>query len=234
MSITCVRAAGPLPDDDVEFVVFERGVQLFFEDWLQAVDLVEEQTWRSRRLVRIAVRSPWICRCRPGSLLETDIELIRDDGGEGRLAQTRWRRITERDRALRRVTSLASSAIANCSLAFDWPMNSDSIRGRSFSSKPLSSSARDAETSRSAPPSNLLSVLVAILSESTPSFCGGPVTKLMRIILRVGVPWHALAAYLAAHLKCLRAIHGAADCDQPRTLAMGAEYFRLQVRMLSS
>ena len=39
-----MRASGrSLPDDDVELVVLERGVQLFLEHRLQAVDLVQEE-----------------------------------------------------------------------------------------------------------------------------------------------------------------------------------------------
>ena len=34
---------GALADDDVEFVVLECGVELFFEDGLEAVDFVEKQ-----------------------------------------------------------------------------------------------------------------------------------------------------------------------------------------------
>src|ERR1039458_8736060 len=44
----------------------------------------------------------------------------------------------------------ASRAMASCSLAFSWPMNSLRRVGRSFSSKAWSSSTRAAETSRSA------------------------------------------------------------------------------------
>ncbi len=43
ISMTWVRAAGPWADDDVEFVNLERGVELFFEDWLHAVNFVEEE-----------------------------------------------------------------------------------------------------------------------------------------------------------------------------------------------
>ena len=75
-----------LADDDVELVVLERGVELFFKDGLQAVNSSRKSTWRSRRLVRMAVRSPWM-RGRAGGLLETDVELVGDDGGEGGFAQ---------------------------------------------------------------------------------------------------------------------------------------------------
>src|ERR1700744_5426476 len=53
----------------------------------------------------------------------------------------------------------ASRAIASCSLAFCWPINSCNRRGRSFSSKEFSSSARAALTRRSG------SSLAAIHSE---------------------------------------------------------------------
>src|ERR1035437_10218468 len=56
----------------------------------------------------------------------------------------------------------ASSAMASCSLAFDWPMNSPSQRGRSLSSKPCSSSARAALTRRS----GVLSRAMAMLKRS--------------------------------------------------------------------
>ena len=45
-------------------------------------------TWRSRRLVRIAVRSPWICSAGP-ELLEAYVELVGNDGGECGFAQAR-------------------------------------------------------------------------------------------------------------------------------------------------
>jgi len=34
---------GALADDDVKLVVLERGVELFFKDGLETVDLVEEE-----------------------------------------------------------------------------------------------------------------------------------------------------------------------------------------------
>ena len=76
-----------LPDDDVELVVFERGVELLFEHRLHAVDFVEEehlpfaQIGEDRRQVALDLQR------RARGLLETDVQLVGDDGGEGGLAQ---------------------------------------------------------------------------------------------------------------------------------------------------
>ena len=43
MRMTCVRADGAGADHDVELIVLERGVELFFHDGLEAVNLVEEE-----------------------------------------------------------------------------------------------------------------------------------------------------------------------------------------------
>jgi hypothetical protein len=137
-----------LADDDVELVVLERGVELFFEHRLHAVNLVEEEHLALAQVGEDGGQVALDLQGRAGGLLEADVELVGDDGGQRGLAQaggpksSTWSSASPRDLA-------ASSAMASCSLALDWPMNSRSQRGRSLSSKPCSSSAREALTSRS-------------------------------------------------------------------------------------
>ena len=137
-----------LTDDDVELVVLECGVEFFFEDRLHAVDFVEEQYLALAQVGEDGCQVALNLQGRPGGLLEAYVELVGDDGGEGGFAQSRW---TEEQDVIEGFAAdlAASSAIASCSLALDWPMNSPSQRGRSLSSKELSSSPRVAETSRS-------------------------------------------------------------------------------------
>ena len=76
-----------LADDDVELVVLERGVELFFEHRLQAVDLVEEQHLALAQVGEDGGQVALDLQRRAGGLLEADVELVGDDGGERGLAQ---------------------------------------------------------------------------------------------------------------------------------------------------
>ena len=78
---------GALADDDVELVVLERGVELFFEHRLQAVDLVEEQYLALAQVGEDGGEVALDLQRRAGGLLEADVELVRDDGGERGFAQ---------------------------------------------------------------------------------------------------------------------------------------------------
>jgi hypothetical protein len=139
---------GALADDDVELVVLEGGVEFFFEDGLEAVNLVEEEDLAFAEVGEDGGEVALDLEGGAGGLLEADVELVGDDGGEGGFAEAwgperrTWSRASPRDLA-------ASSAMASCSLALVWPMNSWRRRGRSLSSKEFSSSARAAETRRS-------------------------------------------------------------------------------------
>ena len=78
---------GALADDDVELVVLERGVELFFEDGLQAVDLVEEEDLALAQVGEDGGEVALDLQGGAGGLLEADVELVGDDGGEGGFAQ---------------------------------------------------------------------------------------------------------------------------------------------------
>ena len=78
---------GALADDDVELVVLERGVELFFEDGLEAVDLVEEEDLAFAQVGEDGGEVALDLQGGAGGLLEADVELVGDDGGEGGFAQ---------------------------------------------------------------------------------------------------------------------------------------------------
>ena len=83
------RAAGPLPEHDVELEVLHRRVQHLFHRPGQAVDLVDEQHVAVLELGEDGrqVAGPLDRRARRG--LQVGAELGGDDAGQGRLAQPR-------------------------------------------------------------------------------------------------------------------------------------------------
>jgi hypothetical protein len=78
---------GALTDDDVELVVLECCVEFFFEDGLEAVDLVEEEDLAVADVGEDGSEVALDLEGGAGSLLEADVELIGDDGGEGGFAE---------------------------------------------------------------------------------------------------------------------------------------------------
>ncbi len=85
-----VRARGrPLPDDDVELVVFEGGVELFFQHRLHAVDLVEKQHLPFAQVGQDRGEVALDLQCRSRGLLERHIQFVGDDGGQRGFAQAR-------------------------------------------------------------------------------------------------------------------------------------------------
>ena len=87
MRMTWVRAEGPGADDDVELIVLERGVEFFFEDGLEAVDLVEEEDLFGLEVGEDGGQVALDLQGGAGGLLEADVELVGDDGGEGGFAE---------------------------------------------------------------------------------------------------------------------------------------------------
>ena len=78
-----------MADDDVELVILERGIELFFKDRLEAVDLVEEE---HLTLAQVREDSGQIALDLQGGaagLLITDAQFVRDDSGEGGFAEPR-------------------------------------------------------------------------------------------------------------------------------------------------
>ena len=71
-----------LPDDDVEFVIFERGVELFFEHRLQAVNLVEEEHLALAKVGKDRRQISLDDERRPRALLKAHVEFVGNDGGE--------------------------------------------------------------------------------------------------------------------------------------------------------
>ena len=78
---------GALADDDVELVVLEGGVEFFFEDGLEAVDLVEEEDLAVAEVGEDGGEVALDLEGGAGGLLEGDVELVGDDGGEGGFAE---------------------------------------------------------------------------------------------------------------------------------------------------
>jgi predicted nucleotidyltransferase len=78
---------GTLADDDVELVVLEGGVEFFFEDGLEAVNLVEEEDLAFAEVGEDGSEVALDLEGGAGGLLEADVELVGDDGGEGGFAE---------------------------------------------------------------------------------------------------------------------------------------------------
>ena len=78
---------GALADDDVELVVLEGGVELFFEDGLEAVNLVEEEDLALAQVGEDSGEVALDLESGAGGLLEADVKLVGDDGGEGGFAE---------------------------------------------------------------------------------------------------------------------------------------------------
>jgi hypothetical protein len=78
---------GALADDDVELVVLECGVEFFFEDGLDAVDLVEEEDLAVAEVGEDGGEVALDLESGARGLLEGDVEFVGDDGGEGGFAK---------------------------------------------------------------------------------------------------------------------------------------------------
>src|SRR5580658_3678680 len=78
---------GPLANDDVELVVLERGVELFFQHRLHAVDFVEKQNLALAQVGEDGGQVALNLKSRTRGLLKAYIEFIGNDGGEGGFAQ---------------------------------------------------------------------------------------------------------------------------------------------------
>jgi len=156
-----VRARrGTLPDDDVEFVVLERGVEFLFQHRLHAVDFVKEKHLALAQIGQDGGEVALDLEGGAGGLLEAHVEFIGNDGGKSGFAQA-WR--PEEKNVIERLAArfCGFKRDGKLLLALVWPMNSPSQRGRSLSSKPCSSSARAALTRRS----GVLSRAMAMLEE---------------------------------------------------------------------
>jgi len=79
------RGAGA--DHDVELIVLKRGIELFFHDGLEAVDLVEEEDLLGLEVGEDGGHVALDLEGRAGGLLKTYVELVGDDGREGGFAE---------------------------------------------------------------------------------------------------------------------------------------------------
>ncbi len=79
------RGAGA--DHDVELIVLKSGVELFFHDGLKAVDFVEEEDLFGLEVGENGGHVALDLESGAGGLLETDVEFVRNDGGEGGFAE---------------------------------------------------------------------------------------------------------------------------------------------------
>ena len=106
------------------------------------------KTCLSRMLVRMAVRSPLICKSGAAGRLKVHSQLVGDDVGQSRFAQAG--RAVEQN-VVHGFAARVRGLDRDRQILFDFglPMNSASRCGRSFSSKEESSSTGAAETRRS-------------------------------------------------------------------------------------
>src|SRR5205085_718262 len=80
---------GPLPDNDIELIILQRGIQDFFQRWLQPVDLVEEQHLPALNVGEDGGEVALDRERRAGCLLKLYPQLVGDDAGQRGLAQSR-------------------------------------------------------------------------------------------------------------------------------------------------
>ena len=78
-----------LPDDDVQLVVFESGVEFFFEHRLHAVNLVEKQHLPFSQIGQDCRQVALNLQRRPGCLLKAHVQFVGDDRRQRGLAQSR-------------------------------------------------------------------------------------------------------------------------------------------------
>jgi len=137
----------PLPNDDVELVIFQRRVEQLFQCGCRRWTSSMNSTCFSRRLVRMAVRSPLICSVGPE---------VCWNGASISLAMMLASVVLPSPAARRAARDLAPPCApsqpgwrSRGSPVLFCPMNSRSRCGRSFSSNDESSSTGTAETMRS-------------------------------------------------------------------------------------
>src|SRR5205814_1384941 len=83
-----VSAGGrPLANHDVELVVLERAIEQFFERRLQAVYLVDEKHLLLAQIGEDGSHLALDLQRRARGLLKRSLHFVRDDGGEGGLAE---------------------------------------------------------------------------------------------------------------------------------------------------
>ena len=74
-------------DHDVELIVLKGGIQFFFHDGLETVDFVEEEDLFGLEVGEDGGHVSLDLEGGAGGLLEGDVELVGDDGGEGGFAE---------------------------------------------------------------------------------------------------------------------------------------------------
>ena len=82
----------PLPDDEIELVVFHRRIERFLDGGRQSMDFIDEQHVLFLKLVRMAARSPAWLRTSPEVERIADAHLSRNDVGDGGLSKA-WRAV---------------------------------------------------------------------------------------------------------------------------------------------
>jgi len=90
ISITCVPRRGTLPDDDVEFVVLERGVEFLFQQPAACDESRRGKAPGARAIGQDGGEVALDLRGGAGGLLEAHVEFIGNDGGKSGFAQA-WR-----------------------------------------------------------------------------------------------------------------------------------------------
>ena len=140
--------ARPLADHDVELVVLERRIENLFDRRRHAVNLVDEQHVALAEVRQDARQIARLLEHRPGGRAHGDAQLVADDVGERRLAETGRaveQHVIERLAALRGRGDRHLQVLADAILA-DVVVEA---RGRSPASSCASSSTRAAVTRRS-------------------------------------------------------------------------------------
>ena len=127
-----------LVDDDVEFEILHRRVEIFLDGLLQAMDFVDEQHVALLEIGEQAGEVAGLLDGRAAGALEVRAHRLGEDVGEGGLAEAG--RAAEQD-VIERFAALAwrpATAISRRSLTLAWPVNSEKSDGRSVISNAAS------------------------------------------------------------------------------------------------
>src|SRR5439155_3122645 len=80
-----------------------RQVEELFDDWAQAVDLVDEENVSFSEIRKRSNKVTGLLECGPGRRADVDAELARDELGKSGLAEAGW---AEEERVVERLTAL--------------------------------------------------------------------------------------------------------------------------------
>ena len=108
--------AGTLADDDVKFEILHRGIEDLFDVRLQPVNFVDEQDVAEFQVREDCGQVAFELDQRAGGCAKVRAHFVRDDGGEGCLAESGW--AVEQD-VIERLATFARGLNGNIEIVFN-------------------------------------------------------------------------------------------------------------------